>query len=741
MNNPPSFSRLVDLKQIQQLLEAQYRVMGTSTALLDEYENILVAVGWQDICTRFHLVHPESCVRCRESDAYIKAHLHSFVGEYLDYKCKNGLWDVAVPIRVNGEHMATFFIGQFFCDDDMPDLDFFRAQAREFGFDEYDYLQAVSKVPIFSREQIRSIMEYCRNLVQVMAELGLKNLKLAQEVSERRKAEEDASFFKALVEYTRDPVYVLSPENGYRMIYANQASCSHFGKSREEVLTMRIPDWDPVFDMGQVDELLEQLKQGRSMLFETMHRLDSGKLVPVEVTCNYLEYNGQGLTAGYFHDITERKKAEEQILRLNRLYAVLSETGKAIAHSTDRYTLFDEICRLIVEHGGFRLAWIGLVDEESAAVRPVAWSSEDAFFLGNISVLAREEPEGMGAAGSAVRNGKLKIINDYLHDPLTSPWHEEAEKHGFQSAAAVALKVNGKVIGALTIYAGEKLFFHEEMAGLLMQLETDISFALENLDREARRKEVERALREETQERLRTAEELCEKERLLVLQSRQAALGEMVENIAHQWRQPLHTLGLILQTLPLTYECGELTAECLDDAVDKAMDQIHHMSQTMNDFRDFYRSDKEKVAFKVRQVITKALSLIDGSFKSLNISIETNAKGDPVVTGYPNEYSQVLLNILLNARDVFVERKVECPRVRIILETENKKSIVTITDNAGGVPGDIIDRIFEPYVTTKGPDKGTGVGLFMSKTIIEKNMNGSLSVRNTGEGAEFRIVV
>jgi PAS domain S-box-containing protein len=741
MTNPPTFSRLVDIYQIQQLLDAQYKIFGTPSALLDEDENILVAVGWQDVCTRFHRVHPDSCVRCRESDAYIKAHLHTLNGEYLDYKCKNGLWDVAVPIKINGEHMATFFIGQFFYDDDKPEPDFFRAQAREFCFDENDYLRAVGKVPVFSREQIKNIMEYCRNLVQIMAELGLKNLKLTREVAERKKAEQEASFFRTLIEYTRDPVYVLSPDDGYRMFYANQAACSHFGKSREQLLTMHIPDWDPVFDMGNTEVMLEQLKQGRSMLFETMHRVASGQLVPVEVTCNYLEHNGQGLTAGHFHDITERKKSEEQILRLNRLYAVLSETNKAIAHSSDHYTLFDEICRVVVEHGGFRFAWIGLVDEESSAVKAVAWSSMDESYLENIMVSVGEEPERIGPAASAIRNGKLKIINDFLNDPSVALWHREAERRGYRSAAAIALKLNGKVIGALTIYAGEKLFFHGGMAGLLLQMAADISFALDNLDRECRRKVAERALREETLQRLRTAEELREKERLLVLQSRQAALGEMIENIAHQWRQPLNTLGLILQDLPLAYESGELSGACLDDTVDKAMEQILHMSQTMDDFRNFYRPDKEKVSFKVQRVVFKTLSLIAGNFKSLNISVETNVMGDPVIVGYPNEYSQVLLNILLNARDAFSERKVACPKIRINLGVENGKNIVTISDNAGGVPDDVINRIFEPYVTTKGPDKGTGVGLFMSKTIIEKNMDGSLSVRNTGQGAEFRIEV
>lgn len=130
----------------------------------------------------------------------------------------------------------------------------------------------------------------------------------------RDKFIKEASFFKTLIEYTRDPVYVLDPNDGYRMVYANHAACRHFGVDLERLLTMRIPDWDPVFDMSTVDAIREELKKGAQMRFETAHRVASGKIVPVEVTCNYVEHGGREFTAGYFYDISERK-ALEQALR------------------------------------------------------------------------------------------------------------------------------------------------------------------------------------------------------------------------------------------------------------------------------------------------------------------------------------------------------------------------------------------------------------------------------------------
>jgi signal transduction histidine kinase len=135
------------------------------------------------------------------------------------------------------------------------------------------------------------------------------------------------------------------------------------------------------------------------------------------------------------------------------------------------------------------------------------------------------------------------------------------------------------------------------------------------------------------------------------------------------------------------------------------------------------------------------MSLIEDGFKNQHISIEVVAKDDPGIYGYRNEFAQALLNILNNARDALIEREIDVPRVTITICSENDSAVVTVADNAGGIPEEILEKIFDPYFTTKGPQHGTGVGLFMSKTIIEKNMGGRLAARNIGEGAEFRIEV
>ncbi len=248
-------------------------------------------------------------------------------------------------------------------------------------------------------------------------------------------------------------------------------------------------------------------------------------------------------------------------------------------------------------------------------------------------------------------------------------------------------------------------------------------------------------LKEESEDRIRMVEELRLKDQLLLQQSRMAAMGEMLGNIAHQWRQPLNLVGLKVQEIGLACKLGRFSEELLNENVSKAMEILLHLSKTIDDLRMLSAPDKKKVPFMVDEVIAKTVSLIEGSLKELEITLETEIEGELQVEGFPNEYAQVLLNILMNSRDAFLERGTAKRRIKVRAFREDGRSQVIISDNAGGIPEAIIGKVFDPYFTTKELGKGTGIGLFMSKTIIEKNMGGSLTVRNAGEGAEFRISV
>jgi PAS domain S-box-containing protein len=229
------------------------------------------------------------------------------------------------------------------------------------------------------------------------------------------------------------------------------------------------------------------------------------------------------------------------------------------------------------------------------------------------------------------------------------------------------------------------------------------------------------------------------KDIILIQQNRMAALGEMFEHIAHQWKQPLNSIAIIIQALGSVSAHEQVTGEYILGTVDSLMEMVGHMAQTVDDFRNFYKPDKEKSVFLVQDFIGKALYFVMPVFRHYGIEVNLDADPELSAFGYPKEYAQVLLNILGNAKDAFMERGTENPRINIKALADGDNAVVTITDNAGGIPEESVGRIFDLYFTTKESSGGTGIGLYMSKNIIEKNMGGKLTVSNIDNGARFRI--
>jgi signal transduction histidine kinase len=231
------------------------------------------------------------------------------------------------------------------------------------------------------------------------------------------------------------------------------------------------------------------------------------------------------------------------------------------------------------------------------------------------------------------------------------------------------------------------------------------------------------------------------KDVMLIQQSRQAAMGEMIGNIAHQWRQPLSAVAVIIQNIQEAYNYNEINREYLENKVKQSMELIDYMSQTIDDFRNFFKPEKSPSIFNVREVVNKCISFVRETLRSNNIEYEFHASEDIFVKGFSNEYSQVVLNLISNAKDILVERKMKNPKIEITLFRKEEKSYLYVADNGGGIAPEIKEKIFTPYFTTKEQAMGTGIGLYMSKTIIEKNMGGSLTFMDIEGGTEFCVVL
>lgn len=236
-------------------------------------------------------------------------------------------------------------------------------------------------------------------------------------------------------------------------------------------------------------------------------------------------------------------------------------------------------------------------------------------------------------------------------------------------------------------------------------------------------------------------EQAKQKDKKILEQAKLARIGSMISMIAHQWRQPLSQLSGILMELETTTRFKKVDNNYILNAIDKSDKMIEFMSNTIDDFRNFYKPDKKKEDFYVSNACKKAINIIDATLENLGINLILDIKDDKKIFGYPTEFSQVILNIISNAKDILIERNIKNPKIEINIESKGVLSIITIKDNAGGIEEKNLEQIFDPYYSTKDLSKGTGLGLYISKLIIERNMGGDLSVSNNNEGAVFKIVV
>lgn len=227
---------------------------------------------------------------------------------------------------------------------------------------------------------------------------------------------------------------------------------------------------------------------------------------------------------------------------------------------------------------------------------------------------------------------------------------------------------------------------------------------------------------------------------LLMQQSKLATMGEMIGHIAHQWRQPLAQLGGILMNLESAYDFKELNKEYLNERIDHGNELIKYMSKTIEDFRNFFVPTKEKEEFILSDCIQNAINIIQASltFNHITINFQENSNHIKIL-GFPSELSQVILNILANAQDALVSNSVKNPYININIKEKKNSIYLLIEDNAGGIKEEIIDKIFNIYFTTKPKKEGTGLGLYMSKLIIETKFKGKISAKNHKNGVIFSL--
>jgi signal transduction histidine kinase len=440
-------------------------------------------------------------------------------------------------------------------------------------------------------------------------------------------------------------------------------------------------------------------------------------------------------------EVAERKKAEERVLRLNRLYAVLSETNQAIVRTRNRDTLFNKFCRIAVEDGGFKLAWVGLVDEETTELKVVAANGATGY-LEDIRIPVNDDvPAGLGPTGVAVREGTYYLCNDFLGSPITRPWHERGRAHGLRASASIALKEEGRVVGALTLYADKKDFLDVQQVELLRQMGEDISFALDNILREARRREAELDLRKETAEREKIEQQLLQSQKM-------ESIGLLAGGMAHDFNNLLTGISgygqIIQESIPVD-----------DELLQESVGQILAGTERAADLT------RNLLAFSRKQVMNRKPVIIDaviensGKFihrvigEDFDFRIAHSGK-EFFVMADTGQIEQVLINLSVNARDAMPDGGCLSITTGMVSVKEGSQALydlpapgnyvrISFTDTGSGIDKTSMERIFEPFYTTKDVGKGTGLGLSIVHGIVKQHDGSILVNSEPGKGTTFDI--
>ena len=438
-------------------------------------------------------------------------------------------------------------------------------------------------------------------------------------------------------------------------------------------------------------------------------------------------------------DITERRRAEARVLRLNHLYAALSRLNQTIVRATDRDTLFRETCRIAVEHGQFRMAWIGLIDEAVALVRPVAFAGDEQGYLSDLSIAYQDEALGRGPTGTAIREGRCVLCQDIASAPRMVAWRTAALQRGFRASAAVPIRQGGRVIGAMTGYAGESQVFDAEEEALLVEIGQVISYALDGLVHEAQRRQAEENLQQlnvelEERVRVRTVELNASNEQL---RAKNSELKGFAYTVSHDLKAPLRGIAGYASELDRKHRTGlgERARFCLSQIL-TATSNLDHL---IEDLLQYSRLDAETPS--ITEVNLQ--KLVEGILRDRQLVITEQHIEVAVDLPFPTlrTWERGLVSVLTNLIDngIKYSRKASPPRLRIAAEMLEATWRLTVNDNGIGFDMKYHDRIFGLFnrLVRMEEFEGTGAGLAIVKKVLDKVGGRVRAESSPGAGATF----
>ena len=444
----------------------------------------------------------------------------------------------------------------------------------------------------------------------------------------------------------------------------------------------------------------------------------NGEACTVYIICTP-QLNSAGKTTklnGIIQDITDRKQAEKELIKANRLYTVISQINQMVVRNQIHENIFNEACHIAIDYGKFRMAWIGLVDEKDNTIKPVAWAGAEQGYLSIIKAISTNNmPEGNGPTGLAIRNGELYYCNDVATDPNMEIWRDDALKRNYLSIIALPIIVHNKTIGAFTIYVSEPNFFNQSEIDLLLQVTTDISFALEVAETEKKRVEAEKAinnLNAELEQRVSL--------RTMQLEHTNKELQAFTYSVSHDLRSPLHNINGWSQVL--LEECKDQLGENGCTYLDRVVIETKRMSNLIDDLLKLSKvtlieKKRETVDLTtIAQMIVKRLQ-----DQPIDHDLEFIIQPGLVTIGDSRMLDIALTNLLDNAFK-FTGKQPQA-RIEFGKSIIDNKSTYWVRDNGIGFDMAHSKNLFGAFQRMhKQTDfPGTGIGLATVQRIIHRH--------------------
>lgn len=502
----------------------------------------------------------------------------------------------------------------------------------------------------------------------------------------------------------------------------NKSFCNFLSLEKKDIIGKS--DYD-LFSTSEADIFTSNDKQiiknsEKKVFYESFTHKDSSVLYFKTTKDILYDNNNKKLaTINIAKDITKQKE-----------YETLYRTNQKILEKTIEDIPLEEILTYIINEvekiNSNMICSILLLDKEKKHFSSGFAPSLPDFY--NEAVKTITVREGVGSCGTAAATQKRVIVENISEHPYWEGFKEITNSIGVHACWSQPFFSRKKeVLGTFAIY------YNKPKAPTKFELELIDSFAhLVSIAVNKRNR----------------LDKIKEQDNLLTHQAKMATLGEMLENIAHQWRQPLSVISTVTSNLKLDREYFCENEEHHDKALSKIIDTTKYLSNTINDFRTYFLDNKRKERFAVTHTLDKTLNIIDAKFTHSNINYILDVDNINLFT-YENELIHIFLNLLNNAKDAFEINNIEDRFIFIKIKKENKHCVIKIKDNAKGIPSEIINKIFEPYFTTKHKAQGTGIGLYMAQDILTRHMDATIKVENCNysynnincTGAEFTIYI